>query len=61
MKSFLYKCELHCVLDVPGHTEVHAICVHLCLLENHRQLQFALLCQLIESLPDDAPGIMAGG
>lgn len=51
---------LHCVLDVPGHTEVHAICVHLSLLESHRQLQLQLLCQLLESLPDDAPVIIAG-
>jgi endonuclease/exonuclease/phosphatase family metal-dependent hydrolase len=51
---------LHCVLDVPGHAEVHAICVHLSLLESHRQLQLQLLCQLLESLPDDAPVIIAG-
>lgn len=51
---------LHCVLDVPGHAEVHAICVHLSLLESHRQLQLALLCQLLESLPADAPVIIAG-
>lgn len=48
------------MLDVPGHAEVHAICVHLSLLESHRQLQLALLCQLLESLPDDAPVIIAG-
>ncbi|MEK1839256.1 MAG: endonuclease/exonuclease/phosphatase family protein, partial [Pseudomonas sp.] len=51
---------LHCVLDVPGHAEVHAICVHLSLLESHRQLQLQLLCLLLESLPDDAPVIIAG-
>jgi endonuclease/exonuclease/phosphatase family metal-dependent hydrolase len=51
---------LHCVLQVPGHDEVHAICVHLSLLESHRQLQLDLLCQLLESLPDDAPVIIAG-
>ncbi|MFK3789370.1 MULTISPECIES: endonuclease/exonuclease/phosphatase family protein [Pseudomonas] len=51
---------LHCVLDVPGHDEVHAICVHLSLLESHRQLQLALLCQLLESLPGQAPVIIAG-
>ena len=50
---------LHCVLDVPGHAEVHAICVHLSLLESHRQLQLQLLCQLLESLPDEAPVIIA--
>ncbi|MGE7955261.1 endonuclease/exonuclease/phosphatase family protein [Pseudomonas sp. NPDC089530] len=51
---------LHCVLDVPGHAEVHAICVHLSLLESHRQLQLALLGQLLESLPPAAPVIIAG-
>lgn len=51
---------LHCVLQVPGHDEVHAICVHLSLLESHRQLQLALLRQLLDSLPDDAPVIIAG-
>jgi endonuclease/exonuclease/phosphatase family metal-dependent hydrolase len=51
---------LHCVLQVPGHDEVHAICVHLSLLESHRQLQLDLLCQLLESLPEEAPVIIAG-
>jgi endonuclease/exonuclease/phosphatase family metal-dependent hydrolase len=39
---------------------VHAICVHLSLLESHRQLQLDLLCQLLDSLPDHAPVIIAG-
>lgn len=51
---------LHCVLQVPGHEEVHAICVHLSLLESHRQLQLALLGQLLDSLPSEAPVIIAG-
>lgn len=51
---------LHCVLQVPGHDEVHAICVHLSLLESHRQLQLELLCKLLESLPSHAPVIIAG-
>ena len=51
---------LHCVLDVPGHAAVHGICVHLSLLESHRQLQLKLLCQLLDSLPEDAPVIIAG-
>ncbi|NBA97701.1 EEP domain-containing protein [Pseudomonas sp. R5(2019)] len=51
---------LHCVLQVPGHHEVHAICVHLSLLESHRQLQLGLLRRLLESLPDTAPVIIAG-
>ncbi|MDB6146142.1 MAG: endonuclease/exonuclease/phosphatase [Pseudomonas sp.] len=51
---------LHCVLQVPGHDEVHAICVHLSLLESHRQLQLDLLCKLLASLPPLAPVIIAG-
>ena len=51
---------LHCVLDVPGHENVHAICVHLSLLESHRQLQIVLLNQLLKSLPPDDPVIIAG-
>lgn len=51
---------LHCVLQVPGHDEVHAICVHLSLLESHRQLQLDLLCKLLDSLPAHAPVIIAG-
>jgi hypothetical protein len=34
--------------------------VHLSLLESHRQLQLQLLCQLLESLPEDAPVIIVG-
>ena len=51
---------LHCVLDVPGHDNVHAICVHLSLLESHRQLQIVLLNQLLKSLPPHEPVIIAG-
>lgn len=51
---------LHCVLQVPGHKEVHAICVHLGLREAHRQKQLGLLRELLESLPPEAPVIIAG-
>jgi endonuclease/exonuclease/phosphatase family metal-dependent hydrolase len=51
---------LHCVLDVPGPRQVHAICVHLGLREVHRRQQLALLCRLVESLPADDPVIIAG-
>ncbi|MGE8347250.1 endonuclease/exonuclease/phosphatase family protein [Pseudomonas helleri] len=51
---------LHCVLQVPGHDQVHAICVHLSLLESHRQLQIVLLNQLLKSLPPCDPVIIAG-
>lgn len=51
---------LHSVLKVPGHEEVHAICVHLGLRENHRQQQLKLLCKLVDSFPTTAPVIVAG-
>ena len=38
---------LHAVLDVPGHEEVHAICVHLGLREHHREEQLGLLCEVV--------------
>ena len=51
---------LHSVIYVPGQTEVHAICVHLGLRENHRQQQLRLLCKLVDSLPPGEPVIVAG-
>lgn len=51
---------LHCVLDVPGGRQVHAVCVHLSLLENHRQKQLQLLRTLLDGLPDEDPVIVAG-
>ncbi|WP_050577219.1 endonuclease/exonuclease/phosphatase family protein [Pseudomonas cremoricolorata] len=51
---------LHCRLEVPGHAEVHAICVHLGLKEAHRQSQVRLLLDLLERLPPKAPVIIAG-
>jgi endonuclease/exonuclease/phosphatase family metal-dependent hydrolase len=53
---------LHCELRVPGHVmDVHAICVHLGLAENHRQQQLDLLCAMIRSeVPDNAPLVVAG-
>lgn len=51
---------LHCVLDVPGQHQVHAICVHFSLLESHRQKQLQLLRRLLDSLPPEAPVIIAG-
>ncbi len=51
---------LHTVLKVPGHEEVHAICVHLGLRESHRKLQLLLLRDLVESFPSSAPVIIAG-
>lgn len=51
---------LHTVLKVPGHDEVHVICVHLGLREQHRKQQLQLLCNLVQSLPPAAPVIVAG-
>lgn len=51
---------LHSVLAVPGHAEVHAICVHLGLRESHRRQQLNLLGELLDSFPADAPVIVAG-
>jgi endonuclease/exonuclease/phosphatase family metal-dependent hydrolase len=51
---------LHAVLDVPGHEEVHAICVQLGLREHHREEQLGLLCEVVNRLPAAAPVIVAG-
>jgi len=51
---------LHCVLEVPHAGEVHAICVHLGLKEDHRQQQLKLMADLLARLPQDAPVIVAG-
>jgi endonuclease/exonuclease/phosphatase family metal-dependent hydrolase len=53
---------LHCVLDVPAASrQVHAICVHLGLREDHRRQQTQLLCDLLEArIPPEAPVIVAG-
>ena len=53
---------LHCILQVPGQgIDVHAICVHLGLVESHRRQQLALLCEMVRSeVPDNAPLIVAG-
>lgn len=51
---------LHSVLQVPGHDGFHAICVHLGLREAHRQKQLSLLCDLLDSLPQGQPVVVAG-
>jgi endonuclease/exonuclease/phosphatase family metal-dependent hydrolase len=53
---------LHCVIQVPGSTrEIHGICVHLSLMESHRQQQLDLLCRLVaQRIPQDAPLVIAG-
>jgi len=51
---------LHCVLDVPGHAYVHAICVHLGLRESHRARQIDMLAERLASLASTAVVIVAG-
>lgn len=51
---------LHAVLAVPGHGEVHTVCAHLGLDERQRTQQLQLLMAFVDSLPADAPVIVAG-
>jgi endonuclease/exonuclease/phosphatase family metal-dependent hydrolase len=53
---------LHCVLEMPDQRpNVHAVCVHLGLLESHRRQQMDLLCDMARrNIPADAPLIVAG-
>jgi len=51
---------LHCVIDVPGHAYVHAICVHLGLREAHRRRQIDLLAKQLAKLAASAIVIVAG-
>jgi endonuclease/exonuclease/phosphatase family metal-dependent hydrolase len=51
---------LHCVLQLPGQAELHAVCVHLGLREAERQCQLGLLCELVCGLPAGAPVVVAG-
>ena len=53
---------LHCVLHMPGlPMEVHVICVHLGLMERHRQEQLRRLCAMVRAeVPDNAPLVVAG-
>ncbi|MGM3181578.1 MULTISPECIES: endonuclease/exonuclease/phosphatase family protein [Dickeya] len=52
---------LHCVLKVPNRdVHIHVVCVHLGLTASHRRQQLSLLCDLLATLPADAPLIVAG-
>ena len=51
---------LHAVLDVPGQRPLHTVCAHLGLDERQRVKQLRLLCRLLDSLPAEAPVIVAG-
>ena len=53
---------LHCELKIPGRdVNLHAVCVHLSLREDHRTLQMSKLCELIKKdVPPQAPLVVAG-
>jgi endonuclease/exonuclease/phosphatase family metal-dependent hydrolase len=53
---------LHCELQIPGRSvNVHAICVHLGLMESHREQQMQMLCDLVrKEIPPAAPVVVAG-
>jgi endonuclease/exonuclease/phosphatase family metal-dependent hydrolase len=53
---------LHCMLRVPGHAaDVHVICAHLGLSEDHRKRQLDLLIRTIDTeVPAGDPLIVAG-
>ena len=53
---------LHCTLQLPaGEADVHAICVHLGLSEQHRRRQLDLLCEIVRAeVPSGEPLIVAG-
>ncbi|MET0355797.1 MAG: endonuclease/exonuclease/phosphatase family protein [Cellvibrio sp.] len=51
---------LYSLLKLPDDKQLHAICVHLGLRENHRRQQLKLLCDLVESLPEKEAVIIAG-
>ncbi|MDQ3058907.1 MAG: endonuclease/exonuclease/phosphatase family protein [Pseudomonadota bacterium] len=53
---------LHCELHVPGRSRnIHAICVHLGLMETHRTQQMKMLSDLVcKDIPARAPVVVAG-
>ena len=53
---------LHCELKVPGQSRnIHAICVHLGLVETHRTQQIKMLCDMVrKDIPPRAPVVVAG-
>ncbi len=53
---------LHCVLQMPDQRpNVHAICVHLGLLESHRKQQMDVICDMVRNdIPTTAPVVVAG-
>ena len=53
---------LHCELKLPGQSRnLHAVCVHLGLVETHRTQQIKMLCDLVrKEIPARSPVVVAG-
>ncbi|ELY2808212.1 endonuclease/exonuclease/phosphatase family protein [Cronobacter sakazakii] len=52
---------LHCRITPPDFPKaIHVICVHLGLKEAHRQAQLTMLAELVNSLPEGEPVVVAG-
>jgi len=53
---------LHCVLQMPDQRpNLHAVCVHLGLLESHRKQQMDVICDMVRNdIPSTAPVVVAG-
>jgi len=53
---------LYCVLRVPQlSTALHAVCVHLALMDSHRRRQIGRLVELVnDAIPADEPVVIAG-
>ncbi|MBU2886269.1 endonuclease/exonuclease/phosphatase family protein [Gilvimarinus agarilyticus] len=51
---------LHCHIDLPDNKRLHAICVHLSLRENDRQIQLAQINELVSRIPKEESVIVAG-
>jgi endonuclease/exonuclease/phosphatase family metal-dependent hydrolase len=53
---------LHCMLQAPGlHGVIHAICVHLGLIEAHRRRQIQFLCGLVNDLASARSPVLVAG
>lgn len=52
---------LYCKITIPDtETVLHTVCVHLGLRDAHRTAQLHMLCELLNTLPPDAPVVVAG-
>ena len=52
---------LYCKITLPDSDKIlHTVCVHLGLRDAHRAAQLTMLCELLNSLPQDEPEVVAG-